>query len=120
MTGRATVLAPREGQFGAEGYHVNRQRAVSGIKMADPSPPYVTYVMIFVSCDKCHPFSCSLQMYVAYLGPRERVLEGVDGDHLAFQRRITLFHERRVETESSSGVSGGPRGDNRKSQGVLS
>ena len=47
LTGRATVLAPREGQFGAEGHHVNRQRAVSGIKMADPSPPL---------CDICHDF----------------------------------------------------------------
>ena len=42
---------------------------------------------------------------------------GVDGDHLAFQRRITLVHVRRVETESGSGVSGDPRGDNREEPG---
>ena len=42
---------------------------------------------------------------------------GVDGDHLAFQRRITLVHVRRVETESGPGVSGDPRGDNREEPG---
>ena len=104
----------------AEGHCVSRQRAVSGIKMADPTPLYVTYVIFFMIRDKCHPLSCSLITYVAHLCPRERALVDVDGDHLDFQRRITLFHERRVETETSSGVSGGPRGDNRKSQGVLS
>ena len=67
--------------------------------------------------DKCHPLSCSLIIYVAHLCPRERALVDVDGDHLAFQRRITLVHVRRVETESGSGVSGDPRGDNREEPG---
>ena len=114
-------MAPRDGQLTADGERVEWGGGRFQIsRWQIPPPLYVTYVIFFMLRDKCHPLSCSLIIYVAHLCPRERALVDVDGDHLDFQRLITLFHERRVETETSSGVSGGPRGNIRKSQGVLS
>ena len=45
--GGAAVLAPREGQFVAEGQRVDRERDISDSKMANISDPL---------CDKCHFF----------------------------------------------------------------